>query len=85
MSCIDSEKKPGAALVRREANSAVVVHSRNVLTASSFSVAAFMPMPMSVWSLMWQVPSADVFGGGKAPSSKSAFSWNPVISHEPVG
>ena len=48
MSALDREKKPGRALLYKLANSAEAAHVRKVLTASGFSVLAFMPIAMSV-------------------------------------
>src|SRR5438270_8415476 len=45
-------KKPGRALLYSPANSGDATHDRNVLTSAACLVAVFMPMAMSVWSLM---------------------------------
>ena len=48
----DRVKKPGRALLYSSANSGVVSHSRNLRASAWCLPAAFMPMAMSVWSLM---------------------------------
>ena len=47
-----SGKKPGRALAYSAANSSEATQLRKVWASSGCGVAAFMPMAMSVWSLM---------------------------------
>ena len=49
---LDSGKKPGSELAKISANSSEATQSRKALAASALCDLAFMPMPISVWSVM---------------------------------